>query len=175
MEAEHAVIRPAVVQDAAGICAIYNHHVSSTIVTFDEVPITEDEMAVRIREHAQPWLVLEDAGALAGYASASPWKARASYRHTVESSVYVDPRLQRRGHGRRLYEALIAELHARGVHCVVAGISLPNPASIALHEALGFRPSGVLPEVGRKLDRWVDVGYWTLVLAPGRASPPNRA
>ncbi len=134
------------------------------MVTFEETAITASEMADRIRAATLPWLVIEEGGAVAGYASASPWKTRASYRHTVETSVYVDPRFQRRGHGRRLYAALLGELRSRGVHAVVAGIALPNPASIALHEALGFVASGTLPQVGRKLDRWIDVGYWTLVL-----------
>jgi phosphinothricin acetyltransferase len=159
------VIRPVRAADAGPICTIYNHHVTDTVVTFEETPVATDEMARRIRETTQhPWLVVEDEGSVAGYASASTWKTRASYRHTVESTVYVDPRFQRRGHGRRLYEALLAELRARHVHCVVAGIALPNAASVALHESLGFAPAGVLREVGRKFDRWVDVGYWTLVL-----------
>lgn len=150
--------------DAARICAIYNHHVEGTVVTFEETSVAESEMAQRIVGSAHPWLVLEDAGQIAGYASAAPWKTRASYRHTVESSVYVDPRFHRRGHARRLYEALLAELRERGVHAVIAGIALPNPASVMLHESLRFVASGRLPEVGRKLDRWIDVGYWTLVL-----------
>jgi L-amino acid N-acyltransferase YncA len=158
------VLRAVRPNDAAPICAIYNHHVTDTVATFEETPVATDEMARRIREATHPWLVVEEEGGLAGYASASIWKTRASYRHTVESSVYVDPRFQRRGHGRRLYEALLAELGGCGVHCVVAGISLPNPASVALHERLGFVPAGVLREVGRKFGRWVDVGYWTLVL-----------
>lgn len=158
------VVRPVRAEDAAPICAIYNQHVTDTVVTFEETPLAAEEMVRRIRESTHPWLVVEDAGTLAGYASASTWKTRASYRHTVESSVYVDPRFQRRGHGRRLYEALLAALRARRVHCVVAGIALPNAASVALHESLGFVPAGVLREVGRKFDRWVDVGYWTLVL-----------
>lgn len=158
------VVRAVRTADAGSICAIYNHHVTDTVVTFEETPVAADEMARRIRESTHPWLVLEDGGALAGYASASTWKTRASYRHAVESSVYVDPRFQRRGHGGRLYEALFGELRARRVHCVLAGIALPNAASVALHESLGFVPAGVLREVGRKFDRWVDVGYWTLVL-----------
>jgi L-amino acid N-acyltransferase YncA len=158
------VLRAVRPDDAAPICAIYNHHVTDTVVTFEETPVATDEMARRIREATHPWLVVEDEGSVAGYASASNWKTRASYRHTVESTVYVDPRFQRRGHGRRLYEALLAELRARHVHCVVAGIALPNAASVALHESLGFVPAGVLREVGRKFGRWVDVGYWTLVL-----------
>ena len=157
-------IRAAAASDAARICAIYNHHVTATTATFDEKPLETREMARRIRAATLPWLVIEDGGVLAGYARASPWKTRSAYRYTVESSVYVDPRFQRRGHGRRVYEALLAQLRGRDVHVVLAGIALPNPASIALHESLGFVSSGVMREVGRKFDRWVDVGYWTLVL-----------
>jgi L-amino acid N-acyltransferase YncA len=163
-DAAAVAIRPVRIEDAARICAIYNYHVTATVITFEEDPVPEAEMARRIRETTQPWLVAEDDGVLAGYANASAWKTRASYRHTVESSVYVDRCFQRRGHARRLYEALLGELRGRGVHAVVAGIALPNPASIALHQALGFIASGALPQVGRKFDRWVDVGYWTLVL-----------
>lgn len=156
-------IRPVRTGDAARICAIYNHHVKATVVTFEEESVTDTEMVRRIGASEHPWLVVEDSGELAGYASASSWKPRASYRHTVESSVYVDLQYQRRGHGRRLYQALLARLRAGGTHAVVAGIALPNPASITLHEALGFVASGTLPQVGRKFDRWIDVGYWTLV------------
>lgn len=158
------VIRAVRAADAARICEIYNDHVTGTVVTFEETPVGASEMARRIGGSALPWLAVEDEAVVAGYASASPWKARASYRYTVESSVYVDPRFQRRGHGRRLYEALLAELRARDVHVVLAGIALPNPASVALHENLGFAPCGVLREVGWKLGRWVDVGYWALRL-----------
>ena len=158
------VIRPARATDGARICKLYNHHVTDTIVTFDETPLDAREMARRIRAATLPWLVIEDGGAFAGYARAAPWKTRASYRYTVESSVYVDPAFQRRGHARRLYGALIDELRSRDVHVVLAGIALPNPASVALHEALGFQPSGTLPQVGRKFDRWIDVGYWSLTL-----------
>ena len=151
-------------KDAARICAIYNDHVASTIVTFDETPLEAREMARRIRAATLPWLVIEDDGEFAGYARAAAWKTRASYRHTVETSVYVHPVFQRRGHARQLYGALIEELRNRGVHVVLAGIALPNPASVTLHESLGFEPSGVLPQVGRKFDRSIDVGYWALVL-----------
>jgi phosphinothricin acetyltransferase len=163
-DAAPVVIRPVRAGDAAPICAIYNHHVTTTVVTFEESPVTTSEIGRRIRVARLPWLVVEDGGALVGYARASAWKTRASYRHTVESSVYVDPRFHRRGHGRRLYVALLDELRRLDVHAVVAGIALPNPSSIGLHEALGFVASGTLPEVGRKFDRWIDVGYWTLVL-----------
>ena len=138
-DASPFAIRPARADDAARICVIYNHHVTDTTVTFDETPLEAREMARRIRAATLPWLVIEDTGVLAGYARASTWKTRAAYRYTIESSVYVDARFQRRGHGRRIYEALLAELRRRDVHVVLAGIALPNPASIALHERLGFR------------------------------------
>jgi L-amino acid N-acyltransferase YncA len=163
-EAAPLAIRAVRSTDAERICAIYNHHVTGTIVTFDETPLGTPEMARRVRAATLPWLVIEDSGVVAGYARAAPWKTRDAYRHTVESSVYVDPRFQRRGHGNRLYEALLAELRDRQVHVVLAGIALPNPASIALHERLGFTSCGVMREVGWKFGRWVDVGYWALVL-----------
>jgi phosphinothricin acetyltransferase len=155
-------VRSARADDAASICAIYNYHVTDTTVTFDETSLAAREMARLIRAATLPWLVVEDAGVLAGYARAAPWKTRSAYRHTVEGSVYVEPQLQRRGYGRRVYAALLAELRSRDVHVVLAGIALPNPASIALHEALGFVPAGVMREVGWKFGRWVDVGYWAL-------------
>jgi len=163
-DASPFAIRPARADDAARICVIYNHHVTDTTVTFDETPLEAREMARRIRAATLPWLVIEDTGVLAGYARASTWKTRAAYRYTVESSVYVDARFQRRGHGRRIYEALLAALRRRDVHVVLAGIALPNPASIALHERLGFVHAGVMREVGWKFGRWVDVGYWALVV-----------
>jgi len=163
-DAATIVIRAARADDAAPICTIYNHHVTGTTVTFDETPLATREMGRRVRAATLPWLVIEDSGVVAGYSRAAPWKTRDAYRHTVESSVYVDPRFQRRGHGRRLYQALLAELRGRQVHVVLAGIALPNPPSIALHERLGFTPCGVMREVGWKFGRWVDVGYWALTL-----------
>jgi phosphinothricin acetyltransferase len=162
-DAAASVIRPAGSTDVARICAIYNHYVSGTIVSFEETPLGETEMARHVGATILPWLVALERGRVVGYARAAPWKTRSGYRYTVESSVYVDPTCQRRGHGRQLYKALIAQLQERGVHCVIGGIALPNPASIALHEALGFEHAGVLREVGRKLGRWVDVGYWVLL------------
>jgi phosphinothricin acetyltransferase len=111
--------------------------------------------------------VWEEDGAIAGYAYATEWKERSAYRFSVESTVYVAPGLAGRGIGTRLYEALLAELQRRKVHCVIGGISLPNDASVALHERLGFVKIGHFKEVGWKFDRWVDVGYWELVLHIG--------
>jgi phosphinothricin acetyltransferase len=160
------MIRPCQPADAAQICAIYNPYVRETVVTFEETPVAERDMAQRIEATLArlPWLVWEQDGAIAGYACATPWKSRSAYRFSVESTVYVTQALARRGIGSRLLEALIADLRARNVHCAVGGIALPNPASIALHEKLGFVKIGEFKEIGYKLGRWVDVGYWELLL-----------
>lgn len=160
-------IRPAEPADAAAICAIYNHYVAHTVITFEEDPVVEVEMARRIAEVTQrplPWLVAEEDGAVLGYAYATPWRPRSAYRFSVESTVYLKEGATGRGTGRALYSALLDDLRARGVHCVIGGIALPNPASVGLHERMGFRKVGHLEEVGWKQDRWVDVGYWELRL-----------
>jgi len=162
-------IRPASSLDAACICAIYNHYVAATTISFEEAPVIEADMAGRIADVTDgglPWLVLEVDGAVAGYAYATKWRARPAYRHAVESSVYLDPALAGRGHGRRIYEKLLAELRTRGLHTVIAGIAQPNERSVALHERLGFRKVAHFSEVGFKFGRWIDVGYWQLMLAP---------
>jgi len=159
-------IRHCLPSDAARICEIYNHYVRETVITFEEEPVAESEMANRIREigASWAWLVAEDGGTVAGYAYASAWKTRSAYRYSVESTVYIAPEQTRRGLGLLLYRALIAALGAQNVHYVTGGIALPNPASVALHERLGFRKIGHFSEVGFKLGRWVDVGYWELIL-----------
>jgi L-amino acid N-acyltransferase YncA len=159
-------IRHCLPSDAARICEIYNHYVRETVITFEEEPVAESEMASRIREIGArwTWLVAEDGGTVTGYAYASAWKTRSAYRYSVESTVYIAPEQTRRGFGLLLYRALIAALGARNVHYVTGGIALPNPASVALHERLGFHKIGHFSEVGFKLGRWVDVGYWELIL-----------
>ena len=156
------MIRAASLTDAAALAGIYNPYVRGTTITFEEVAVTPEEMASRIETVTQtlPWFVCEVQGAVVGYAYATPWKARSAYRRTVESAIYIDAAHAGRGIGRQLYEALLAELKARGIHAVLGGIALPNEASVALHERLGFEKVGQLREVGWKLDRWVDVGYW---------------
>jgi phosphinothricin acetyltransferase len=140
--------------------------VRETVVTFEEAAVAEHDMAQRIAEVAGrlPWFVWEQGGAIQGYAYAAAWKARSAYRHSVESTVYLSPSATGRGIGTQLYQALIADLRGRNAHCVVGGIALPNPASIALHEKLGFRRIGQFSEIGWKFGQWVDVGYWQLVL-----------
>jgi len=160
------MIRPCRLSDAEQICEIYNHHVRNTVVTFEETPVAVDEMARRIATVTEkwPWFVWEEQGAIAGYAYAGMWKERSAYRFSVESTVYVAENRVRRGIGAALYRALLPELKVRGAHYVIGGIALPNDASVALHERLGFEKIGHFKEVGFKHGRWVDVGYWTLIL-----------
>ena len=156
------MIRPVTLSDAQALADIYNPYVLGTTITFEEVAVTPEEMASRIDTVTLtlPWFVCEFQGAVAGYAYATPWKARSAYRRTVESAIYVDVDHAHQGIGRRVYESLLAELKTKGIRAVLGGIALPNEASVALHERLGFEKVGQLKEVGWKLNRWVDVGYW---------------
>lgn len=160
------MIRSATVDDAAAICAIYNPYVAATSVTFETEAVPVGVMRTRIADVVEiyPWLVFEEGCEVGGYAYATQWRARAAYRHAVESTIYLGPRFQRKGIGTQLYAELIARLRAQGVHQVIGGAALPNPGSVALHERLGFRKVAHFTEVGRKFDRWIDVAYWQLGL-----------
>ena len=167
MSQSDLLVRNAEPCDALSISAIYNRYVATTVISMETDPVGEEEMARRIAEiqgAALPWLVLVQDGAVVGYAYASKWRARPGYRHAVESSVYVDADQRGRGHGLALYRALLARLEGR-FHTVIGGIALPNAASVALHERLGFRQVACFREVGHKFGGWVDVGYWQLQLA----------
>ena len=160
------VIRRVVPGDAAAIAAIYNHHVVNTIVTFEETPVDDAEMRRRIADidASHAWFVGQDGGRVAGYAYASAWRARSAYRRSVETTVYVGRDQVGRGFGRALYDALLRELAQRGFHCAMGGIALPNAGSVALHERMGFAKVAHFREVGWKLGRWIDVGYWQRML-----------
>ena len=158
-------IRPAGESDAAALAAIYNHYIDNTVVTFETDRVGARQMGQRVKETAAsslPWLVAVRAGQLVGFAYASRWKGRCAYRYSVESTVYLDHAETGRGLGAPLYGALIEAIRAEGMHSVIAGIALPNDASIKLHERLGFIKIGQFAEVGNKFDRWIDVGYWQL-------------
>ncbi|WMW80801.1 N-acetyltransferase family protein [Undibacterium cyanobacteriorum] len=162
-------IRPVAPADASAICRIYNHYVENTTITFEEVAVTIEAMEMRLSEHAQqavnlPWLVLCEGDQLLGYAYATPWRARSAYRFSVETTVYVDQHHAGKGIGRALYDALLSRLRQQQLHCAIAGIALPNFASVALHECFGFEKVAEFQEVGMKLQNWVNVGYWQLML-----------
>jgi phosphinothricin acetyltransferase len=160
------MIRRATAADAAAIADIYNHYVRETVITFEETPVSADDMARRIADVTQryPWLVSERDGAVVGFAYATEWKSRSAYRFSVETTIYVATGDHAYGLGTALYEALLAELKARKLHSAVGIIALPNRASVALHEKLGFKKIGHFAEVGWKFERWVDVGYWQRIL-----------
>jgi phosphinothricin acetyltransferase len=161
------MLRPATLSDAAAIAGIYNHYVLHTIVTFEEEAVSETEMAQRITDvlgAGLPWFVWEESGRVLGYAYASKWKSRCAYRYAVESSIYLPTDAVGRGLGTKLYVALIDALRAKGIHCIIGGIALPNPASVGISEKLGFQKIGHFKEVGWKFEKWIDVGYWELIL-----------
>jgi L-amino acid N-acyltransferase YncA len=154
--------------DAEAVRAIYAPVVESTAISFELEPPTREEMARRIREIGAryPFLITDG-----GYAYASQHHARAAYRWAVDVSVYLAPEARGRGLGRALYTRLFELLRAQGFFCAYAGIALPNPASVGLHEAMGFTPIGVYRAVGFKLGSWHDVGWWELSLRARDASP----
>lgn len=160
-------LRDATVLDAQEIAGIYKHYVENTAISFEEQAVTAADMGERIAQvqKAQlPWIVALVDGKVAAYAYATPWRVRAAYRFSVESSVYVREGCGGQGLGSALYTALIARLRACGLHLAIGGIALPNEASVALHEKMGYRKAAHFSEVGLKFGRWIDVGYWELRL-----------
>lgn len=155
-------VRMAKPEDAAAIAEIYNFYVRNSVATFEVEAVTEPEMRCRVSEILEnyPFLVCEENGENSGYANAARYKSRPAYRHSVEISVYVKNGTSGKGVGTILYENLFAELKAKPVHAIIAGISLPNEPSVRLHEKFGFEKVAHFREVGFKFGRWIDVGYW---------------
>lgn len=156
-------------RDAAACAAIYAVSVRGGAASFEDVSPDDSEMATRITatRRGWPWLVAELDGSVAGYAHGSLHRERSAYRWATNVSVYVSSEHHRRGVGRSLYEALLDRLAGQGFRVACAGIALPNPASVALHESLGFELVGVYRNIGFKLGRWWDVGWWQVALGPG--------
>jgi L-amino acid N-acyltransferase YncA len=161
-------------RDAAACAAIYAPHVEDAPTSFEEAAPSQEQMAARIEETAatHPWLVAEEAGEVVGFAYACRHRARPAYRWAVDVSVYVADEHNGKGRGRQLYAALLEELRERRFRVACAGITLPNEASVALHEGFGFEPVGVYRGIGWKAGAWRDVGWWQLELSPGAADPP---
>jgi L-amino acid N-acyltransferase YncA len=159
--------------DAAACLDIYRPYVRDTAVSFEERAPTIPEFLERVRTTSatHPWLLLEDAGRVVGYAYGAPHRTRASYRWAADVTVYVAPSHHRHGVGRRLYSELIQRLRHQGLRVACAGITLPNDASIGLHRTLGFEPVGVYRRIGWKHGAWHDVSWWQLELAPGAGAP----
>jgi len=170
------MIRLANSGDAQAVAEIYEPIVSRSAISFELVAPTEAEMAARIASTlaGMPWLVYERAGEVVGYAYGSRHRERAAYQWSVDVSVYVGASARRQGIGRALYLSLLGLLRLQGFYTAHAGITLPNPGSVRLHESLGFRAIGIYPAVGYKLSAWHDVGWWQLALRErvGQPLPP---
>ncbi|NND82396.1 MAG: N-acetyltransferase [Gammaproteobacteria bacterium] len=162
------MIRPVSCADAEAVAAIYNHYIEHTTVTFEEQPVTIAAMAERIDQSNADnllWMVAEEQDEeVVGYAYTSKWQGRCAYRHSLEVTVYLSPNATGKAWGTRLYEVLFEKLKQGTTHALIAGISLPNDASIALHEKFGMTKAGHFNEVGFKFGQWVDVGYWQITL-----------
>lgn len=158
-------VRSGAETDLPALTAIYNHYIRYDHATFDVEPFSVERRRAWFAAYADTGphrLLVAVAGAdVVGYATSGPWRAKPAYGGTVETTVYLHPEHVGQGHGRALYAELLEHLEAEPTaHTVVAGIALPNPASIALHEAIGFRPVGTFREVGHKFGRYVDVGWY---------------
>jgi L-amino acid N-acyltransferase YncA len=163
-------------RDAAACAAIYAPSVEATPISFEVTAPDAAELAARIRKYSatHQFLVAEEDGEVLGYAYACRWRERPAYDWAVEVSVYVGAGHQGKGVGGALYAELFDRLRVQGYRSAVAGITLPNPASIALHERHGFVSIGALRQIGWKLGDWHDVGYWQLLLSPAAEDPPSR-
>jgi phosphinothricin acetyltransferase len=157
--------------DAEAVLGIYRPIVEASHISFELEPPSTGEMVRRIRDYGAlaPYLVCVENRSMLGFAYASPFRPRRAYRFSVETSVYVAESGRRRGVARALYRALLAALREQGFVTAVAGIALPNEASVALHQSLGFERAAMLPSIGFKHGRWHSVGWWSLALRP----PPN--
>jgi len=157
-------IRNANLTDAAQVAEIYNYYIKNTHQTFETESISAEEMRERIVEISQdfPFLVAEDDGEIYGYAYAAQFKLRQAYEYSAEVSIYVKNEAKQRGIGKLLYLKLFDLLSETDIHAIMAGIALPNEASVIFHEKLGFSKVAHFREVGYKLGRWIDVGYWEM-------------
>lgn len=172
MKPNAVIIRPLQEADALSMLAIYRHYVEATAISFEEEIPSPQEYTARVRKYIAGWagVVAECEGNVVGYAYGSSHRERAAYRWSVETTVYVAAGAQRGGIGRKLYGALIPMLADAGFCNAYAGVALPNPASVALHRAVGFQPIGSFPRVGYKFERWHDVAWFHL---PLRTEPPG--
>lgn len=168
------LIRLATEADAEALAAIYRPFVEDSRISFEEVAPDAAEMARRLsgeRPGFHPWFVAEEDGELLGYAASSAFRSRAAYRWTVETGIYLAAGAHGRGLGRALLSTLIERLERQGYVAGIGAIALPNEASVALHEKLGFFHTGTYRRVGRKMGEWLDVGLWQKELAPRAADP----
>lgn len=161
------MVRSITLKDVSSVVNIYNHYIANAHSTFEMTALDKKEMTLRIKKVRDtfdlPWLVLENEGQVVGYAHATQWNTRMAYSKTVETSIYIQRDFWGRGYGKKLYHVLLNDLRVRRYHAIIGGISLPNDASVVLHESVGFKKIAHFKEVGYKFNRWIDVGYWQLI------------
>lgn len=160
-------VRPVSLDDASQIVEIYNHYIITSYATFEVEPIDVDEMSRRVEYvlgGGYPFFVCEMGNEIVGYAYGHQYRPRHAYRHSVETTVYLKQGHDGKNIGTELYEKLFSALNTSDFHAIVAGISLPNDASVRLHERFGMEKVAHFREVGHKFDQWIDVGYWEIVL-----------
>jgi len=161
------MLRPVEAKDAQAIVDIYNYYIEHTAVTFEEETLNVDDMLLRINKIGQVghiWLVAELNNKVVGYAYSAPWRERSAYRFSCEITVYLSSEAKGKGLGTSLYQALFVQLKNMDIKTVIGGITLPNDASIALHEKLGMEKVAHFTDVGLKFNQWLDVGYWQVNL-----------
>ena len=160
------MIRPVLLKDALQIVDIYNYYVLHTVVTFDDTPFSVKEFEHKIETISSqyPFIVFEEAGEILGYAYANKWREKAAYKYSVESTVYLRFDAIGKQIGTTLYAELLRLLKVNKYHVVVGGLTLPNEASVKLHENFGFKQVAHFKEVGLKFNQWLDVGFWQLTL-----------
>lgn len=160
------MIRNVRVTDAKVIADIYNYYVKETNITFEKECVSEEIMKTRIEivTSKYPWIVYEEHGQVIGYAYSSKWRERIAYSQTSETSVYLHKDARGKGIGKHLYEELLKRMKSADLKVAIGCITMPNEASVRLHENLGFLKVGIFHEVGYKFDQWLDVGFWELKL-----------
>lgn len=160
------MIRAVNIKDAKQLVDIYNYYVVNTIITFDDVPFTVEAFKDKIKTIAAnyPFIVFEEDNKILGYAYANKWREKPAYKHTVETTVYLDYLATGKQIGTKLYTELLKQVKSRDYHAIIGGLTLPNDASVKLHEKFGFVQVAHYKEVGLKFDKWLDVGFWQLTL-----------
>ncbi|MDL2277223.1 N-acetyltransferase family protein [Parabacteroides sp. OttesenSCG-928-G07] len=160
-------IRKVTPDDAKAICLIYNYYIEHTAITFETKPVSVAEIQRRIKDvlkNNYPYYVGEINNRVVGYCYLSAWKQRAAYNPTAEVTIYLDKDFKGKGLGYTFYEYLFKYLDKKRFHSLIAGITLPNEASVRLHEGFGFHQVSFMPEIGYKFDKWLSVGHWHLLL-----------
>lgn len=160
-------IRQATMRDADRISEIYNYYILNTTVTFETCPISVTEMQGRIadvQDSGGLYFIAETAGRLVGYYYVTRWNGRCAYSTTKEATVYLDAAEHGKGIGTALYSHMITQVKGKDIHALIAGICIPNDASVRLHEKFGFSQVSHMKQIGRKFDQWQDVGHWQLLL-----------